>query len=70
MSIPYPEATPDQVLCIDRKIHDQPVKERQAAFVNRFRDGCDGVLVSAQQASLPNVNNPLCIRGMKFQTAV
>ena len=70
MSIPYPEATPDQVLCIDRKIHDQPVKERQAAFVNRFRDGCDGVLVSAQQASLPGVNNPLCIRGMKFQSAV
>ena len=70
MSIAYPEATPDQVLCIDRKIHDQPVKERQAAFVNRFRDGCDGVLVSAQQASLPGVNNPLCIRGMKFQSAV
>ena len=70
MSIPYPEATPDQVLCIDRKIHNQPVKERQAAFVNRFRDGCDGVLVSAQQASLPGVNNPLCIRGMKFQSSV
>ena len=70
MTIPYPQATPEQVLCIDRKIHDQPVKERQAAFVNRFRIGCNGVLVSAQQASLPNVNNPLCIRGMKFQPAV
>lgn len=70
MTIPYPNAEPDQVLCIDRKIHDHPIKERQAAFVNRFRDGCNGVLVSAQQASLPNVNNPLCIRGMKFQSAV
>lgn len=70
MSIPYPQAAPDRVLCIDRKIHDQEVKPRQAAFVNRFRDGCNGVLVSAQQAFLPGVDNPLCIRGMKFQTTV
>lgn len=70
MTIPYPNSKPDQVLCIDHKIHGQPIKERQAAFVNRFRDGCDGVLVSAQQAFLPGLNNPLCIRGMKFQTSV
>jgi hypothetical protein len=70
MTIPLPQASPTQVLCIDHKIHGQPVKERQAAFVNRFREGCDGVLVSAQQAFLPGVDNPLCIRGMKFQSAV
>jgi len=70
MTIPYPVAAPDQVLCIDHKIHGQPIKERQAAFVNRFRDGCKGVLASAQQAFLPGVDNPLCIRGMKFQSAV
>lgn len=70
MTIPYPVAAPDQVLCIDHKIHGQPIKERQAAFVNRFRDGCNGVLASSQQAFLPGVDNPLCIRGMKFQSAV
>lgn len=70
MTVPFVECMPDQVLCIDRKIYDQPVKERQAAFVNRFREGCNGVLASSQQATLPGVNNPLCIRGMKFQALV
>ncbi len=70
MSVPFPDCSAQQVLCIDRKIHDHPVKERQAAFVNRFREGCSGVLISAQQAFLPGINNPLCIRGMKFQSAV
>lgn len=70
MTIPYPDASPGQVLCIDHKIHGQPIKERQAAFVHRFREGCDGVLVSAQQAFLPGIDNPLCIRGMKFQSGV
>jgi len=70
IEIPYPIAAPGQVLCLDHKIHGQPVKERQAAFVNRFREGCNGVLVSAQQAFLPGLDNPLCIRGMKFQTSV
>jgi len=70
MEIPLPTVEPDRVLCIDRKIHDRPVEERQAAFVNRFREGCNGVLVSSQQVFLPGVNNPLCIRGMKFQSVV
>lgn len=69
-AIPLPQARADQVLCIDRKIHDHPVDSRQAAFVNRFRDGCNGVLISGQQAFLPGIDNPLCIRGMKFQSAV
>jgi hypothetical protein len=68
--IPLPLARPDQVLCIDRKIHADPVNPRQAAFVNRFNEGCAGVLVSSQQAFLPGVTNPVCIRGMKFQSAV
>lgn len=61
---------PTKPLCIDRKIHDQPVKERQAAFVNRMRDGCDGELVSYHEALLYPTTHPWIIRGMKFTAAV
>jgi len=64
------DLVPGQVLCINRKVHDHPVKERQSAFIDRFRDGCNGVSVSGQQAFQPGVTNPLCIRGMKFQSMV
>jgi hypothetical protein len=59
-----------QPLCIDRKIHDHPVQERQAAFVNRFSTGCNGALVSLQEARLYPVTHPWVIRGMKFTNAV
>lgn len=59
-----------QVLCIDRKFTNEPAKERQAAFVNRFRDGCNGRIVSVQQAYESTVDHPWCIRGMKFTAAV
>lgn len=62
-----PSNTP---LCIDRKIHDQPIKERQAAFINRMRDGCNGELVSYHEAKLYPITHPWIIRGMKFTAAV
>ena len=34
-----------QVLCINRKGPDMPVLDRQAAFVNRFAEGCNGKLL-------------------------
>jgi hypothetical protein len=60
----------DKPLCIDRKVHDSPVKDRQAAFVNRFRDGCHGELASFQEAQLYPVSHPWVIRGMKFTAGV
>lgn len=64
------ELDPNRVLCIDRKMHDAPVKPRQAAFVERFRKGCNGVNVSYHEAQLYPVSHPWCIRGMKFTAAV
>jgi len=61
---------PTTLLCIDRKITESPVKDRQAAFVNRFRDGANGVCVSYQEALTYPITNPWCIRGMKFTSAV
>jgi hypothetical protein len=58
------------LLCIDRKITESPVKDRQAAFVNRFAEGSGGVCVSYQQALEYPTTNPWCIRGMKFTAGV
>lgn len=59
-----------QVLCIDRKFTVDTPKDRQAAFVNRFREGCDGRIVSVQEAYVSPIEHPWCIRGMKFTAAV
>jgi hypothetical protein len=67
MQTPLPA---DQVLCIDRKGPDYPVKERQAAFVNRFATGCNGTITSLVEARRAPLSNPWCIRGMKFALAV
>jgi hypothetical protein len=61
---------PGQVLCINRKIHDSEIKVRQSAFVDRFAQGCDGALVSSQEAVLTPVEHPFGIRGMKFTAIV
>lgn len=68
--IPLRSVSPGQVLCINRKVHDSPVKERQAAFVNRFSQGSNGILVSYEEARLYPVEHAWCIRGMKFTAAV
>lgn len=61
---------PNQVLCIDRRNPDSPVKERQSAFVNRFSAGCNGNIVSLLEARKAPLSNPWCIRGMKYALAV
>ncbi len=61
---------PTTLVCIDRKITQSPVKARQAAFVDRFAMGANGVCVSYEQALEYPLTNPWCIRGMKFTTGV
>jgi hypothetical protein len=63
-------SNPTQVLCINRKGVDTPIKERQSAFVNRFADGCNGVLISLDEAREHPLSNPWCIRGMKYALSV
>lgn len=61
---------PGQPLCINRKIHSSEIKARQAAFVDRFAKGCNGALVSSQEAALTPIEHPYVIRGMKFTAVV
>jgi len=66
---------PTDLLCINRKIHDQPIKARQAAFVDRFHQGAIAAgqishLVSYQEAREYPVSNPWHIRGMKFTAGI
>lgn len=70
-----PEIQITDLLCINRKLHDQPVKPRQAAFVDRFRQGAvlagqPSHLVSYHEALQYPASNPWLIRGMKFTAAV
>ena len=70
-----PEIGPTDLLCINRKMHDQPVKPRQAAFVDRFMAGAvtsghPGHLVSYHEAMQYPTTNPWHIRGMKFTAGV
>lgn len=58
--------TPSRVLCIDRKIQAVPAKARQTAFIERFARGCNGEIVSAEQALTTPTSDAWCIRGMKF----
>lgn len=70
VEIPQPKVLPGQVVCINTKIYGSEVKARQSAFVDRFATGCNGVTMSAQEATLTPLDNPFCIRGMKFTGAV
>ena len=70
-----PEIGSTDLLCINRKLHNQPVKARQAAFVDRFlngaiRAGQPSHLVSFHEALQYPVTNPWYIRGMKFTAGV
>ena len=68
--IPKRDFEPGQPLCINRKIHNSEIKVRQAAFVDRFAQGCNGAMVSSQEAALAPIEHPYVIRGMKFTAAV
>lgn len=59
-----------KVQCIDRKGDDMEIQPRQAAFIHRFAQGCNGEVVSLVQARQTDVAVPWCIRGMKFTRAV
>lgn len=70
-----PEIAPTDLLVINRKLHDQPVKARQAAFVDRFMSGAivagqPSHLVSYHEALRYPITNPWHIRGMKFTAGV
>ena len=70
-----PEIDSTDLLCINRKLHDQLVKPRQAAFVDRFLKGAEATgqashLVSYHEAIQYPITNPWYIRGMKFTAAV
>jgi hypothetical protein len=72
---PRPEIGPTDLLCINRKIHDSPIKPRQSVFVDRFMQGatvagCPGHLVSYHEAKQYPTTNPWHIRGMKFTAAI
>ena len=72
---PRAEISATDLLCINRKMHDQPVKPRQAAFVDRFMLGARAAgrpshLVSYHEALTYSTSNPWLIRGMKFTAAV
>lgn len=61
---------PGQVICINRRSDDHPVKPRQLVFVETFAKGCNGILMSAQQAKLADASHAWCIRGMKFTETI
>ena len=60
----------DQLLCIAAKRADQEVKARQLAFIQRYADGANGKIMSAEEANQHPLSYPWLIRGMKFTTAV
>jgi hypothetical protein len=62
--------TPDQVLCLDRKMENNPIKPRQAVFAQQFSRGCGGIIMSAQEAWHLPKSHSWCIRGMKLGRSV
>ena len=41
--VPDRTTSADQVLCLDRKMENYPVKARQAVFAEHFARGCGGI---------------------------
>lgn len=57
-----------QILCVNRKFDHEPVKARQAAFIDRLAQGSGGRTVSWQTAQ--HLEDPVIIRGLTFRTAI
>ena len=57
-----------EILCVNRKFDDEPVKARQAAFIDRLAQGSGGRTVSWQTAQY--LTDPVIIRGLTFRTAI
>ena len=68
--VPDRTVSPDQVLCLDRKMDNYPVKARQAVFAEHFARGCGGITMSSQEAWHLPESHPWCIRGMKLGKSV
>jgi len=68
--VPDRTTSPDQVLCLDRKMENYPVKARQAVFAEHFARGCGGITMSSQEAWHLPESHPWCIRGMKLGKSV
>jgi hypothetical protein len=68
--VPDRTTSPDQVLCLDRKMENYPVKVRQAVFAEHFARGCGGITMSSQEAWHLPESHPWCIRGMKLGKSV
>jgi hypothetical protein len=58
------------ILCLDRKAPSIALDHRQAAFIHRFAQGCNGTLISAAEAWDTPIEWPWVIRGMKFGRCV
>ena len=56
------------ILCVNRKFDDEPVKRRQAAFIDRLAEGSGGRTVSWETAK--HLSDPVIIRGLTFRTAI
>ena len=56
------------ILCVNRKFDDEPVKQRQAAFIDRLAEGSGGRTVSWETAK--HLSDPVIIRGLTFRTAI
>lgn len=56
------------ILCVNRKFDDEPVKRRQAAFIDRLVEGSGGQTVSWETAQ--HLPDPVIIRGLTFRTAI
>jgi hypothetical protein len=57
-------------LCLNRKTTNSAVKDRQMAFIGRFAQGCNGKILSFQEATEYSLDHPWVIRGMKFTGAI
>ena len=62
--------SPTQVLCLDRKMELAPIDVRQATFAKYFSQGCNGIVMSSQEAWHLPESHPWCIRGMKLGRSV
>lgn len=56
------------IICVNRKFDHDEVKPRQSAFIDRLAMGCQGTIMSWQQAQ--HLTDPVIIRGLTFRTAI
>ena len=60
--------SPEQIICINRKMITDKVKARLMAFIGRMAESTGGMTMSWEEAQ--NLSNPVIIRGLTFHTAI